>query len=115
MALDIPPRFVLPDLSLLAIAHKPPRDLDALVAVRGVEGRHTEGHSGEDLLAAITAGLALEPPALRLPVIEDVDRDKRPAVALAAAWVAQIGREIPHARFQGRFRQTHHIVIRHHP
>ena len=94
MALDIPPRFVLPDLSLLAIAQKPPRDLDALVAVRGVEGRHTKGRSGEDLLAAITAGLNLEPPVLRLPVVEDVDRDKRPAVALAAAWVAQIGRDL---------------------
>ena len=94
MALDIPPRFVLPDLSLLAIAHKPPRDPAALGAVRGVESRHTKGRSGEELLAAITTGLVLAGPALRVPAMEEVDRDHRPAVALAAAWVAQIGRNL---------------------
>ena len=70
MALDIPPRFVLPDLSLLAIAHKPPRDINALSAVRGVESRHTKGRSGDELLSAIKTGVELQAPALRLPAVE---------------------------------------------
>ena len=32
---------------------------------------------------------------LRLPSVEEVDRHLRPAVALAAAWVGQLGKEEP--------------------
>jgi ribonuclease D len=94
MELDIPPRFVLPDLAVLSIAHRPPSDAAGLDGVRGVEGRHLKARAVKDLLAAIETGQQLDGTALRLPVVEDVDRDQRPAVALAAAWIAQLGREL---------------------
>ena len=94
MELDIPPRFVLPDLAVLSIAHRPPTDEAGLNAVRGVEARHLKGRVAKDLLDAIAAGQELDGNALRLPVVDDVDRDQRPAVALAAAWVAQLGRDL---------------------
>src|SRR5437763_6267854 len=94
MELDIPTRFVLPDLALLSIAHKPPQDAAGLAAVRGGEGRHLKGRVGQELLAAIADGLRLTPEQMRLPVTDDLDRDQRPAVALAAAWVAQLGRDL---------------------
>ena len=94
MELDIPTRFVLPDLALLSIAHKPPKDAAGLAAVRGVEGRHLKGRVEQELLAAIADGLRLTPEQMRLPVTDDLDRDQRPAVALAAAWVAQLGRDL---------------------
>ena len=90
---DVPPRFVLSDLALLAIAHKPPRDLQALSEVRGIDGRNARGRLGEELLAAVREGAKLDGDALRAPKPEEVDRHLRPAVALAAAWVSQLGRE----------------------
>jgi len=91
---DVPPRFVLPDLALLAIAHKPPRTAAALAEVRSIDGRHTRGRGGEELLAAVRRGASLPEKQLRLPPAEEVDRTMRPAVALAAAWVSQLGRNL---------------------
>jgi ribonuclease D len=90
---DVPPRFLLSDLALLAIAHKPPRDAQALSEVRGIDGRNTRGRVGDELLAAVQEGAELDGDQLRLPKAEEVDRHLRPAVALAAAWVSQLGRE----------------------
>jgi ribonuclease D len=92
-ATDVPPRFVLSDLALLAIAHKPPRDLQALSEVRGIDGRNARGRAGEELLAAVQEGTQLDGDKVRIPKADEVDRHLRPAVALAAAWVSQLGRE----------------------
>ena len=93
-ALDLPPRFVLPDLALVSIAHRPPRDKEELGAVRGLDSRHLKGPVGTELLEAVAEGLELPAPALRLPPAEEVDRRHRPAVALAAAWVSQLAFEL---------------------
>jgi ribonuclease D len=93
MDTDVPPRFILSDLALMSIAHKPPRDLGALAEVRGIDARNARGRQGDDLLAAIRAGGAIREDALRMPKVEEVDRHLRPAVALAAAWVGQLGKE----------------------
>ena len=93
MAADIPPRFVLSDLALLAIAHKPPDTVAALSEVRGMDGRGSRGDFAHELLDVIKKGTALPDDELRMPRVEDVDRHLRPAVALAAAWVSQLGRE----------------------
>ena len=93
MDTDVPPRFILSDLALMSIAHKPPRDLGALAEVRGIDARNARGRQGDDLLAAIRAGAAMREDALRMPKVEEVDRHLRPAVALAAAWVGQLGKE----------------------
>jgi ribonuclease D len=93
-ARDTPPRFVLPDLALLAIAHRPPADAAALRSIRGLDGRHLGKGADKAILAAVDEGLALPTEALRLPPTDDLDRRMRPAVALAAAWVAQLASDL---------------------
>jgi ribonuclease D len=88
-----PVRFVLPDLGLQAIVHGQPVTATALRAVRGLDGRHLRGEVPDQLLAAIIRGRQLPEEALQLPPADDVDRIWRPAVALAAAWVAQLARD----------------------
>ncbi len=88
-----PVRFVLPDLALQAIVHGQPVTVTALRAVRGLDGRHLRGDVPDQLLAAILRGRQLPEEALQLPAADEVDRNWRPAVALAAAWVAQLARD----------------------
>jgi ribonuclease D len=93
-SLDIPARQVLPDLAVLGIAGAMPKSIGALRAVRGVDERHLRGGAGDALLAAVAAGRVLPEAATGEPRRDDVDRDLRPAVALVAAWVAQLGRDL---------------------
>lgn len=88
-----PVRFVLPDLALQSMIHGQPRTVAALKAVRGLDGRHLRGEVPEQLLGAIARGLHLPESELQLPPVDDVDREWRPAVSLAAAWVAQLARD----------------------
>jgi ribonuclease D len=90
MAQDLPPRFVLPDLSLSAIAQRPPSTVADLNAVRGIDGRHLRSGAAEELLEAVRRGLDLPPGKVRRPPVDDVDRSLRPAVALVAAWINQL-------------------------
>lgn len=92
--LDKPPRFVLPDLSAIAIAHRPPSSPDELAQVRGLEGRRLKPELASELLAAVAEGLCLPERALCLPVSDDLDPAQRPAAALAAAWVTQRASEL---------------------
>jgi ribonuclease D len=92
--LDIPARQVLPDLAVLGIAGAMPRSPGALRAVRGVEERHIRGGAADELLAAVAAGRELPEAVTGEPRRDDVDRDLRPAVALVAAWIAQLGRDL---------------------
>ena len=48
---------------------------------------------GEQILAAVERGRKLPAERVSVPPSEDVSRDLRPAVALAAAWVAQLARD----------------------
>jgi ribonuclease D len=89
-ALDRPVRFVLSDMAILTIASNPPADADALRSLRGVDGRQVNGAAGREILAAVAEGLALPGAQLRVPSVDELDRRMRPAVALAAAWVAQL-------------------------
>jgi ribonuclease D len=93
-SLDIPARQVLPDLAVLGIAGAMPKSIGALRAVRGVDDRHLRGGAGDELLAAVAVGRELPEAATGEPRRDDVDRDLRPAVALVAAWVAQLGRDL---------------------
>ena len=92
--LDILPRFVLPDLAVAAMAHRPPLDEAGLHEVRGLDRRYLRGDVTAELLAAIAAGLDLDDSALRVPVSEEVDRRFRPAVALVSAWVGQLAADL---------------------
>jgi ribonuclease D len=90
---DQPARFVLPDLAVQAIAHGQPTTVAALRQVRGLDSRHLRATIVDEVLAAIDRGRRLPESALQLPPVDEVDRDLRPAVALAAAWVAQLARD----------------------
>ncbi len=92
--LDRPPRFVLPDLSAVSIAHRPPRSAAELAEVRGLEGRRLKPELASEVLSAVEEGLALADAELCLPVTEDLDSTLRPAAALAAAWVNQRASEL---------------------
>jgi ribonuclease D len=91
--LDQPVRSVLPDLAVQSIAHSAPRTEAALQRCRGLDGRHLRPAVVEELLAAVARGRSLPPSALDVPPSEEVPRELRPAVALAAAWVGQLSRE----------------------
>jgi ribonuclease D len=90
--LDLPVRFVLPDLALLGIAQRPPRTVEELRGVRGLDERLVRGSTGAELLAAVQDGL-LRPVDAPVANGDDVDRNLRPAVTLVSAWVSQLARE----------------------
>ncbi|MGA0356358.1 MAG: ribonuclease D [Ilumatobacteraceae bacterium] len=92
MALDVPVRQVLPDLAVLGVSQRQPREERELAQSRGVDGRHTKGVVATELLAAVARGLENEPP--QPPTGGDeLGRDLRPAVALVSAWVSQMARD----------------------
>ena len=88
-----PVRFVLPDLALQAMIHGQPRTVAGLKAVRGLDGRHLRGDVPAQLLDGIARGLQLPAESLQVPPADEVEREWRPAVSLAAAWVAQLARD----------------------
>jgi ribonuclease D len=90
--LDLPVRFVLPDLAILGIAQRPPSTMEELRATRGVEERHARGNTGAELLAAVADGLA-RPVELPETNGDELDRHLRPAVTLVSAWVSQLARD----------------------
>jgi ribonuclease D len=90
----MPPRHVLPDLALVGIAMNPPSTPAELAKVRGVDDRHARGKVGAAILEAVKEGLELPSEAQPSARRDDVDRDHRPGVALAAAWLAQLAREL---------------------
>ncbi len=91
--LDVPTRYVLSDLALVSIAHRPPRSRLELEAVRGLDVRGLGPAAGE-LLDAIAEGLALPPEAVRPPPGPPAESVARPAASLGAAWVASRSRQL---------------------
>ncbi|HVL02905.1 MAG TPA: ribonuclease D [Acidimicrobiales bacterium] len=91
---DQPVRFVLSDLALVGVANAAPKDLDQLLRVRGIDQRHVRGSLGTEILAAVEEGRSLPETAPAVPRRDDLDRELRPALALLAAWVSQLGREL---------------------
>lgn len=91
MAADIPPRRVISDMALLAIAQKMPTTDSELLQSRGVEARQLGGTIVRELLEAVVQGVTRDQ---RTPItdVEEVDRDLRPAVTLISAWVSELAR-----------------------
>ncbi len=91
---DVPPRFVLSDLALAGIVHRPPTNVEQLRETRGLDSRALRSSVAAEILAAVEAGLALATEQLRLPPAGDAPEDGLgPAVALGLALVAQIADE----------------------
>jgi len=92
--MDLPVRFVLPDLGLLSIAQHPPRTRAELQRTRSLDGRHLGGGAAAEVLAAVTEGLELAPFNLRLPLTHSLDQPNRAVTTLATAYVAQRAAEL---------------------
>jgi ribonuclease D len=92
--IDQPVRHVLSDLAIIGIASNPPRTLEQLRRIRGIDERNARGRLGEELLEAVARGAdsPVEPSKPRRR--EDVERDQRPAVTLVSAWLSQLGRDL---------------------
>jgi ribonuclease D len=102
--LDIPVRHVLADLAVQAIAHNPPGNGTALHNIRGLDARRLRGEAEAELLDAVAAGRRLAPEKIRVPPTDEIARELRPAIALAAAWVAAYLRREPGARLSTGWR-----------
>src|ERR1035441_2179351 len=87
--MDLPVRFVLPDLAVLSIAQHPTRTREDLRRTRSLDGRHLGGGAAEELLEAVAQGLELAPSELRLPPAHELDQPNRAVTTLATAHVAQ--------------------------
>ena len=92
-ARDMPSRFILPDMGLSAIAQRPPRRAEELSDLRGLGGKGLRPEMAREVMTAVQRGLELKPDQLRLPPADDVSREMRAGVALAAAYIAQLARD----------------------
>ena len=92
--LDQPVRFILSDLALVGIAQRQPKTAEQLRSVRGVDDRLARGETGELLLKLVQEGADLPDPVRSGAPKREARPDLRPAVALVAAWVAQLSREL---------------------
>lgn len=91
---DRPVRFVLPDLAVVAIAQGHPKTTAELVSLRGMDGRYTRSHGGQELIDCVARAEQQSMDALRLPDPDDFDRRLRPALTLISAWVGQLSHDV---------------------
>jgi len=92
--LDQPVRFILSDLALVGIAQRRPKTNEELRSVRGVDDRLGRGDIGNTILQLVEEGIELPAPPRTGESRRESRPDLRPAVALVAAWVGQIAREL---------------------
>ena len=93
MAEDRPPKHVLSDMAIVAIAHRQPKSPSDLASLRGVDERHLKGSRRTEIMDAVRRGVkrkVTKPPRKRRssPLGE-----LKPAVGLATAWVSQLSRD----------------------
>jgi ribonuclease D len=93
-ARDVPVRFVLPDLAVVAIAQRLPTSRAELRSARGVEDRYLRNGVSEALLAAVDTGRRRETPWPGPATEGELDRRLRPAAALVSAWLSQQARDL---------------------
>ena len=91
--LDQPVRFILSDLAVVGVAQRRPKTQADLARIRGFDERHARGKVGEAVLGAVAEGRSHEPPKA-VGSSHELDRKLRPAVALVAAWVSQLSRDL---------------------
>jgi ribonuclease D len=89
-AVDRPRRSVLPDLAVITIAQRPPRNRQDLEKLRGVDPRHLGKGAAAEILEAVDRGRSLEPDDLRLPPEAPENRASPAAVAVCSGLVRQI-------------------------
>ena len=88
--LDIPPRYVIPDLAIAVISQDMPNSVARLGTLRGVEHRHLANGVDQEVISAVDLGRSLPDEALMLPVTEEGDKNLKIISALATLWVNQL-------------------------
>lgn len=88
-----PPRYVMSDLAVVAMAQRPPKDVNDFKRIRGLDERQLKVPDRETILRVIEEGRTSPPPPPDPTPSRDDIRDLRPAVALIAAWLAQFARD----------------------
>lgn len=91
---DQPVRFILPDLAVVSVAQRSPKTTDELRATRGVEDRHIRGGVADTLVELVETGQGRKVTRSVKKDYRDMNKEFRPAVALVAAWVGQLAREV---------------------
>lgn len=92
--LDVPCRYVMPDLAIVAIAQRPPSDTRGLFKIRGLDGRHLGEGRARALLEVIDEARRRPLSPSVATTERELDRDLRPAVSLVSAWVSQLARTL---------------------
>ncbi len=93
MNLDLPVRFVLADLAIVAIAQRAPKTTDDLKSLRGLDVRQLGATQAEALLEVVREAVANPPTDEAAPPPTEVPRDLRPAVTLVSAFVGQLAND----------------------
>lgn len=91
---DRPVRFLLADLAMVSMAHRPPTSEEDLRRVRGLDEGKRRGGAAKELLDVVAEGLALDLDAVHLPPSDGVDRSRRAVASLVSAWAAQRAKEL---------------------
>ncbi len=92
--LDRPRKSVLPDLAVLTVAQRQPRNRSDLERLRGVDARHLGKGAADAILDTVGRGRALAPDELRLPPEPAEAKASPVAVAVCAGLVRQIAEEL---------------------
>lgn len=92
--LDLPVRYVMPDLAIVGIAQRPPGSVQQLREVRGLDPRHLKDDVARHLVTVIAAAKDRAPTTPDEPPPAELDRELRPAVTLVSAWVSQLSRDL---------------------
>jgi ribonuclease D len=92
--LDLPVRYVMPDLAVVSIAQRPPSSVRQLREIRGLDDRHLKQEVANRLLEAIAEARADSTPAPEEVPLPELDRELRPAVTLVSAWISQLARDL---------------------
>jgi ribonuclease D len=92
--LDLPVRYVMPDLAVVSIAQRPPKTVRQLRDIRGLDDRHLKQEVANRLLETIAAAQERKPEPLEDPPPPELDRELRPAVTLVSAWISQLARDL---------------------
>ena len=92
--LNIPVRYVFPDIALAAIAQQEPKDIESLENIRGVEARHLKNSFPKEIFTTLQNAKDLDPLPPRQKQEGHKNNDLRAGVTLVSAWIAQAARQL---------------------
>lgn len=85
---DIPVRHVMPDLAVVALAQRPPKEPSGVGRARGLERRQLSNKDAREVVKVLERAKDMPPPAAPTRNVRS-GPDLRPAVTLITAWLSQ--------------------------